>query len=154
MLTNLDFKSTREYRILPRNCCFYLELVYKVESVQADVDFDKVLGIDYGLNNWLTCVSNVGTSFIVNGLRIKSQNQWYNKRVVFLKEDKPTGFWSNRLANLTEKRNRQNRDSMNKVARIAVNHCIQNRIGTIVLGWNKGQKDGANMGKKTNQSFV
>jgi putative transposase len=56
MPSNLDYKSIKEYRILPRNGCFYLELVYKTQSVAADVDLDKVLGIDHGLNNWLTCL--------------------------------------------------------------------------------------------------
>ena len=46
------------------------------------------------------------------------------------------------------------RDAVNKAAKIVVNHCLANRIGTIVFGWNKGQKDGANMGAKTNQKFV
>lgn len=98
MPSNIEYKSIREYRILPRNGQFYLELVYKTESIQADVDFDKVLGIDPGLNNWLTCLSNVGTSFIVDGLHLKSLNQWYNKRVSVLKENQPTGFWSKQLA--------------------------------------------------------
>ena len=154
MPTNLDFKAIREYRILPRNGCFYLELVYKVESVQADVDFSKFLGIDHGMNNWLTCISNVGTSFIVDGLKLKSLNQGYNKRVAFLMGDKPNGFWSKRLESLTEKRNRQMRDAVNKAARIVINHCMENNIGTIIFGWNVGQKNGANMGKKTNQKFV
>ena len=154
MPTNLDFKAIRECRILPRNGCFYLELVYKVESVQADVDFSKFLGIDHGMNNWLTCISNVGTSFIVDGLKLKSLNQGYNKRVAFLMGDKPNGFWSKRLESLTEKRNRQMRDAVNKAARIVINHCMENNIGTIIFGWNVGQKNGANMGKKTNQKFV
>jgi lycopene cyclase CruP len=81
MPSNLEFKAIREYRILPRNGAFYLELIYKVEAVQAEVNVANVLGIDPGLNNWITCVSNVGTSFIVDGLHLKSLNQWYNKRV-------------------------------------------------------------------------
>lgn len=68
--------------------------------------------------------------------------------------DKPNGFWSKRLARLTENRNRTMRDAVNKAARKVVNHCLENKIGTIVFGWNSGQKDGANMGKKTNQKFV
>ena len=152
--SNLDFSKIREYRILPRNGAFYLELIYNVESVQADVDTNNVLGIDPGLNNWLTCVSNVGTSFIVDGLHLKSLNQWYNKRVARLKENQPQGFWSNQLARITEKRNRQMRDAVNKAARIVVNHCIKQRIGTVVFGWNKGQRQNINLGSKTNQSFV
>jgi putative transposase len=154
MPSNLEFKSIREYRILPRNGCFYLELVYKVESAQINVDPSRVLGIDHGINNWLTCINNVGSSFIVDGRHLKSLNQFYNKQVANIKEDKPQGFWSKKLAIITEKRNRQVRDAVNKAARLIINHCIDNQIGTIVFGWNKRQKDGANMGAKTNQKFV
>jgi putative transposase len=154
MPSNLEFKAIREYRILPRNGCFYLELVYKVEPAQVDVDHSRVLGIDHGLNNWLTCLSNVGTSFLVDGLHLKALNQFYNKQVANIKANKPQAFWSKTLANITEKRNRQMRDGINKAARLVINHCIENQIGAIVFGWNKGQKDGANMGAKTNQKFV
>ncbi|MCV3214598.1 IS200/IS605 family accessory protein TnpB-related protein [Plectonema radiosum NIES-515] len=81
-------------------------------------------------------------------------NQWYNKRVSALKENQPQGFWSKQLASITEKRNRQMRDAVNKAARIVVNHCLENKIGTIVFGWNQGQKDSINLGSKTNQKFV
>jgi putative transposase len=154
MPSNLEFKAIREYRILPRNGLFYLELIYKVEAVEADVDAVNMLGIDPGLNNWLTCVSNVGTSFVVDGLHLKSLNQWYNKRVSVLKENQPQGFWSNQLAGITEKRNRQVRDAVNKAARIVLNHCVENRIGSVVFGWNKGQRQEINLGSKTNQKFV
>lgn len=36
MPTNLDYKSIREYRILPRNNCFYLELVYKTDLTKLN----------------------------------------------------------------------------------------------------------------------
>lgn len=140
MPSNLDFKAIREYRILPRNGCFYLEFVYKTTDIQADIDPAKCLMIDRGVDNWLTCASNVGTSFIIDGKHLKSLNQGYNKRVAFLRKGKANGFWSKRLASLTEKRNRQMRDAVNKAARKVINHCLKNRIGTVVFGWNKGQK--------------
>ena len=154
MPSNLDHKAIREYRILPRNGCFYLEFVYKVEVEKSVLDPSNALMIDHGMNNWLTCVSNIGTSFIVDGLWLKSANQWYNKSVSTIKDDKPQGFWSHRLARITEKRNRQMRDAVNKAARIVVNHCLKNGIGKIVFGWNIGQKDSAGMGAKNNQKFV
>jgi len=154
MPSNLEYADIREIRILPRNGCFYAEFVYKAVAVQAAVDCQKVLGIDHGVDNWLTCVSNAGTSFIVDGKHLKSVNQWYNKRVSILMEGKHNGFWSRQLASLTEKRNRQMRDAVNKAARLVVSRCIKSGIGTVVFGWNKGQKDSANMGKKTNQKFV
>jgi putative transposase len=154
MPSNLEFKTIREVRILPRNRQFYAEFVYKNDSIECLLDKSKVLGIDHGVNNWITCVSNAGTSFIIDGLHLKSINQWYNKSIAKIKENKPQGFWSNRLAAITEKRNRQMRDAVNKAARIVINHCIDNQIGFIVFGWNTGQKDNSNMGKKNNQKFV
>lgn len=162
MPSNLDFEDLKEIRLLPRNGCFYAEFVYKLAAVKADVDPIRALGIDHGIDNWLTCVSNVapvgatgvGTSFIVDGLHLKSLNQWYNKRLSVLKEGRPQGFWSKQLAAITEKRNRQVRDAVNKAARMVLNHCLRDRIGTVVFGWNKLQKDGANLGAKTNQKFV
>jgi putative transposase len=152
--SNLDFADIKEIRILPRNRCFYVEFVYKVQPVQVELDASKILGIDHGIDNWLTCLSNAGTSFIVDGKWLKSANQWYNKQVSTLKENQPQGFWSNRLARVTEKRNRQMRDAVNKAARIVINHCLDNKIGTVVFGWNTGQKGRASMGTKTNQKFV
>lgn len=154
MAKNLDFEAIRQVRIVPRNRCFYVEYVYALCSVKADVDPARALGIDHGLNNWLTGVTNTGASFISDGKVLKSLNQWYNKSVSKRMEGKDNGFWSNKLAELTEKRNRQMRHAVNTVARKVINFCLQHRIGTLVFGWNKGQKDGANMGGKTNQKFV
>ncbi|MGK7934488.1 MAG: IS200/IS605 family accessory protein TnpB-related protein, partial [Xenococcaceae cyanobacterium] len=100
------------------------------------------------------CVSNVGTSFIIDGLHIKSMNRWYNKQVSTIKENKPQGFWNNKLAAITEKRNRQVKDGINKAARIVINHCLKNNIGTVIFGWNKRNKDSINIGQKNNSEFV
>ncbi|MDJ0535998.1 MAG: transposase [Xenococcaceae cyanobacterium MO_207.B15] len=152
--SNIDFKDIKELRILPRNKCFYFEFVYKKETEKVKLDSGNVLGIDPGLVNWLTCVSNVGTSFIIDGKHIKSMNRWYNKQLSTIKENKPQGFWNNKLAAITEKRNRQVRDGSNKAARIVINHCLENNIGTVIFGWNKRHKDSINIGKKNNSEFV
>jgi putative transposase len=139
----------------PRNHCFYVEFVYEQKPVNVvKLEQSKILGIDHGVGNWLTCVSNVGTSFIIDGLKLKSVNQWYNKQIANIKEGKPQGFWSNKLVAITEKKNRQMRDAVNKAARIVINHCLNNKIGTVVFGWNEGQKDSSNMGKKNNQKWL
>ena len=152
--SNLEFKEIREIRILPRNGCFYVEWVYELKADQPELDKAKVLGIDHGVDNWLSCISNVGTSFIIDGKHLKSKNQWYNKQIAAIKEGKPQGFWSKKLACITEKRNRQMRDAVNKVARLVINHCLKHAIGRIVFGWNKGQKDSIDIGSKNNQKFV
>jgi putative transposase len=109
--------------------------------------------IDHGMNNWLTCVSNAGASFIVDGKHLKSINQGYNKRVAALMEGQANGYWSKRLARITEKRNRVMRDDTNKATRQVINHGIEHRIGTVIFGWNKGQKYGIDLGCKTNQKI-
>ncbi|WP_367267656.1 transposase [Okeania sp. SIO2C9] len=114
----------------------------------------NVLGIDPGLNNWLICVSNVGKAFIIDGKKVKSQNPWYNKQVAKIKAGKPSDYWDDKLAAITEKRNRQMRDNVNKAAIFVMNWCIEHQIGTIVFGWNQRQKDNINIGKKNNQQFV
>jgi putative transposase len=138
--SNLSFARIKELRILPRNRCFYLEFVYEKQVESPRLEKDNVLGIDPGLTNWLTCVSNIGTSFIVDGLHLKSMNRWYNKQVSTIKEKKPQDFWNNKLAAITEKRNRQMRDGINKAARIVINHCLENSIGTWLT--DKTKKEG------------
>jgi lycopene cyclase CruP len=46
------------------------------------------------------------------------------------------------------------RYAVNKAAKIVINYCLKYRIGNVVFGWNKGHKNGSNMGKKNNQKFV
>lgn len=144
----------KEVQILPRNGNFYAVYVYETQSVVANVDFSKALGIDPGIDNWLTCVSTEGKSFIVDGRQVKSQNQWYNEQVAKLKTGQVQGFWNEELASITERRNRQMRDSINKAARFVINRCLADGIGTIIFGWNQGNKDSINIGKKNNQEFV
>ena len=147
-----------ELRILPRNNEFYAEYVYKHGNAGAtcsfELDCNHALAIDHGLDNWLTCVSTRGKSFIVDGRKLKSINQNYNRRVASHKAGKLAKYWDFELARITEKRNRQVRDAINKAARLVVNHCLQNRIGYVVFGWNEGNKNGINIGTKNNQEFV
>ncbi|XWK91349.1 MAG: transposase [Phormidium sp.] len=154
----VDIKQIVEVRILPRNNEFYVEYVDKHGNDGAtcnlDLDPSHALGIDPGLNNWLTCLSTQGKSFIIDGHKLKSINQNYNRRVSKLKAGKSAKYWDSELARITEKRNRQIRDAINKAARFVINYCWHNRIGHIIFGWNEGNKDGINIGVKNNQEFV
>jgi putative transposase len=147
-----------EVRILPRSDGFYAEYVYQYGNAGASsslqLDRNQALGIDHGGDNWLTCVSTLGASFIIDGRKLKSINQLYNKKVARIKTGKAQGFWNDELGHLTENRNRTMRDAINKAARFIVNYCLEKKIGWIVFGWNTGQKDGSNMGTRNNQNFV
>ena len=146
-----------EVRILPKLGEFYVEYVYFNRGVRCPLnhlDRTQALGIDHGRDNWLTCVSTLGKSFIIDGRKLKSLNLRYNKRVAQLKSGKPEKYWDAELDRVTTQRNHQMRDAINKTARFLVNHCLANKIGTVVFGWNPGQKVGANMSRVQNQQFV
>ncbi len=85
--TNLNWEKVRELQIVPR--AGYFDAVWVCEGKpiqQAELAPSKVLSIDPGLDNWLTCVDPEGNSFIIDGKHLKSLNQWYNKRVATIKE--------------------------------------------------------------------
>ena len=163
---NIHPERIKEVRIFPRNRCFYIEWVYQKEDLEPKLDPKKALGIDPGVKNWLTCVSNSGNSLIVDGKKpnfwnrtlnreVAKHNQgyWSKKRTAHGEETSPCGR-SKKLALMTEKRNRRMRDYINKTARTIANYCINSGIGTVVFGWNQGIKQKSNMGKRNNQNFV
>jgi len=130
MPSNLKFSEIKEIRIVPRNGCFYASDVTEAPKINLKLNYNNVLGIEHGLDNWLTCVSNTGNKGLkplvhnCDGKKVKSQNQWYNKKVSKLKTGKPEAYWDEELAAITEKRNRQMRDNINKAARFIINWCI------------------------------
>ena len=152
--SNLEWGNIKELRFLPRNREFYVEWVYEKPKPEVKIHSKEALGIDPGLDNWLTCVSTIGESFIIDGRKVKSLNQNYNRRVSSLKRGKPQNYWDSELARITEKRNRQIRDAVNKAAKMVVDYCLNKNIGIIVFGWNEGQHQGINIGRKNNQNFV
>ena len=153
--TNIGDNKLCQVRIIPQATCYVVEIIYEKEEQNLGLNKDNVLSIDLGLNNLCSCISNVGiTPFIVNGRIIKSFNQWYNKkRAKFMGSigDKGT---SRKLRWLNNRRNFWIEDKIHKISRYIVNFCKENNIGSIVIGLNKGWKQGINLGKRINQKFV
>ena len=150
-------KSIKEIRIIPilKGKKFKIQYVYEIEEKQLNLNQDETLAIDIGLENLATCISTVGTSFIMNGRAIKSINRLWNKRRAELQSRLPQGqYMSNLIRRLTLKRNNRVNDCIKKTARYIVNHCIEHDIGTIVCGYILDFKRGINLGKKTNQNFT
>jgi putative transposase len=152
---NFESEQIAEVRIVPQNGKLWAEYVYKTQSFKAsNLDYSHALGIDHGVSNWLTCVSTHGKSLIVNGRKVKSINQRYNRFVAKRKQGKDRDYWDEQLDRATHKRNCQMRDAVNKAARLIINYCLKHQIGNIVFGWNDGQKQSINIGKTNNQNFV
>ena len=147
----------KEIRIIPicKGRKFKIQYVYEIEAENLNLNQDEKLAIDIGLENLAACISTVGTSFIMDGRRIKSINRLWNKRRAELQNRLPQGQYTSRLIQrLTLKRNNRTNDCIKKTARYIVNHCIEHNIGTIVCGYNIDFKRGINLGKKNNQNFT
>ncbi|NET82651.1 MAG: IS200/IS605 family element transposase accessory protein TnpB [Moorea sp. SIO1F2] len=119
-----------------------------------NLDYSQAWSFDHGGDNWLTGVSTHGKSLIIDGRKLKSLNQGYARLVAKYKAGKPDFYWDANLDRVQRKRNNQIRDAINKAARFIVNRCLQDRIGNLIIGWNEGQKNSLNMGKRGNQNFV
>lgn len=77
----LKDKTVKEIRIIPKQNARFFEVQYVYEKEISNGTYNKnnALAIDLGINNLMTCVANDGKSFIIDGKRIKSVNQYANK---------------------------------------------------------------------------
>ena len=123
-------------------------------DVNPNLDYTQAWSFDHGGTNWLTGVSTLGKSFILDGKKLKSINQGYCRLVAKYKQGKSEFYWDSNLDRIQRKRNNQIRDAINKASRFIINRCLKDGIGNIVHGWNQGQKKGSKMGKRGNQNFV
>lgn len=153
-------KKVKEIRIIPKAKARFFEIqyTYEAEYIQRNLNTDNVLAIDLGINNFVTAVSSEGRSFIIDGRRLKSINQWFNKENARLQSIKDKQHFgketTNRQKALARDRNNKVNDYMNKAARMVINYCIDNNIGTLVVGYNETWKQGCSLGKSNNQNFV
>lgn len=153
-------KKIKEIRIIPKaNARFFeIQYIYEAECVQRNLNTPNALALDLGINNLVTAVSSKGETFIIDGRRLKSINQWLNKENARLQSIKDKQHFGKKTTNRQKKiaRNRNNKvnDYMSKVARKVIDYCIKNDIGTLVVGYNETFQRGSNIGKQNNQNFV
>ena len=154
----LEGKTIKEVRICPIHSGMYFKIqyCYLQEAEPQDVSADNVLAIDIGLENLATCVTSTGTAFIMDGRKLKSMNQYWNKQKAYYQSiaDKQGQKKTHRLHALAKKRNHRTQDYIRKVTRYIINYCIAHRIGTIVCGYNGDFKRSMDLGKMTNQQFT
>lgn len=153
-------KKVKEIRIIPKaNARFFeIQYIYEVECVQRNFNTNHALALDLGINNLVTAVSSKGKSFIIDGRKLKSINQWFNKENVRLQSIKEKQHFgkknTNRQKVIAHDRNNKVNDYMNKVVRKIIDYCISNDIGTLVVGYNETFQRSPHLGKTNNQNFV
>lgn len=156
---NLNADTIKEVRIHPKfnGRYFEIEYVYESKLENTKLDDNNALAIDFGLDNLATCVTNTGSSFIIDGKKLKSYNQWWNKenaRLQSIKDLQHIKGVTHKQFLITRKRNNRMNYYMFKTARIIINYCIEHNIGNVVVGYNPDWKRNINIGGKNNQNFV
>lgn len=137
---------------------FNLYITYEEnkKEVKNNVNKNKYVAIDLGINNFASFVDSSGRSYLVNGKPLKSYNRQFNKRNAGLKselEKKNGKKWSRRLETLNQKRYWWIDNYFNQVASKLMKYCAANQIGNLILGYNKNWKQDLNIGKVNNQKF-
>ncbi len=172
----LKDKIIKEVRIHPKYSArwFEIEYIYEDEKIETSVAPNNAIAIDLGVNNLCACIDTDGHQFLIDGKRLKSINQWYNKRNAQLQSSKdqqrcdPADFQSakerapregiksftKKQARLNQWRNNCVRDYLNKAAKVIINHCLEHQIGKLIVGYNPGIKQEINIGRTNNQNFV
>ena len=151
----------KEVKAKPYHNIFIVYLTFddgKPEPVMKEHS-ERICAIDFGVENLAAITNNVGLPCLLfKGGVLKSQNQWYNRRMAEIKSKQTTGT-TNKFEPTAEsqvvclKRENQVVDFSRKLCKRIVDWCVQNNIDTIVVGNNSGWKQNINIGKKNNQEF-
>ena len=134
----------------------------KAESPEAPENPVRILGIDLGVDNLIAAAGNYsGTPFLIRGGYMKSMNRWFNKQRARLLSELTKGKNSShsiknskRLDAISRKRDERIRDFFCKCAHYICRRAVKDGVEVIVIGHNKGIKDGVGFRKKDNQNFV
>ena len=156
--TNIRIKTkvhdVQQVRIVPQNNVIVVEVLYKVNCKINNFDIRKYCGVDFGLNNLMSCGFSDVRPMLINGKPLKSINWYYNKKKAELQSLLKNKYTSKRIANLTIRRNNKVNDYLHKSSRLFINYLVSNDITDVVIGYNKEWKQGINIGRVNNQNFV
>lgn len=158
-ITQLPALKTRvnnicQVRIIPNSDHFTIEVVYEKEEVSAQNYNGKWMGIDLGMNNLATCVTN-DSATIYNGKPLKAVNHFYNKRKSKLQTKLPKNrFSTKRIQRLTNSRNNKIQNYIHQISYKIIKQAENEGITKIIIGNNKNWKQKINLGKNTNRNFV
>ena len=152
-------KNVKIIKIVPKANARYFEIQYVYEAIETrrELNHNNALGVDLGINNLATCATNTGKTFIIDGRKLKSINQWYNKenaRLQSIKDKQNYKRVTKRQKAVALRSNNRVNDYMSKAARLIINYCLIHDIGVLVCGYNADFQRESDMGKVNNQNFV
>ena len=156
--TKVSWEDLDCVRMVPRGSGYVIEVVYRAEIKQAIVDPALIAAIDLGVDQLATITSNKPgfVPRLYNGRPLKDLNHLYNQQRARYQQhlariERKT---SRKLDRITTKRNRRVKAYLHTASRRIIDLLVEEGIGTVVIGLNKGWKQEVDMGKRNNQAFV
>ena len=155
----LEDKKIKEIRIIPKfNARFFeIQYTYEIQEEEIKLNTNNALAIDLGVNNLCTCVTNTGKSFIIDGRKLKSINQFFNKqnaKLQSIKDKQSIKRQTKQQFLISRKRKNRVDDYINKTCKYIINYCLTNDIGTLIIGYNQSFQNKTNLGRRNNQIFT
>lgn len=155
-------KKIHQIRIVPKKEEYYIEFSYSTKEEPIITSSEEIIGIDLGISNLMAIGSSKRCGYIIDGKRLKSIYQYYNKQKSYYQSKLPKDIYqTKRLISLRNRLETKVEDYLNKAVFQVMRYCKEEGIGRIVIGWNKGIKEGGIKNKeakgkdkhKVNQSF-
>lgn len=155
----LEDKKIKEIQIIPKfNARFFeIQYTYEIQEENIKLNTNNALAIDLGVNNLCTCVTNTGKSFIIDGRKLKSINQFFNKqnaKLQSIKDKQNIKKQTKQQYLISRKRKNRIDDYINKTCRYIISYCLINDIGILVIGYSQSFQNKTNLGKRNNQIFT
>ncbi|GGM37493.1 transposase [Paraliobacillus quinghaiensis] len=137
----------------------YTYEVYVAQMKKKSTATINALGCDLGVDRLLSCATNKGDTFLIDGKKLKSINQYFNKSISNLQQKNIENGISkrmitNKIADLWNKREAQINGYFSQAVGLLFKKVKELNIDTVVVGYNAGWKQASDMGKKNNQQFV
>ena len=149
----------KEVQVKPYYGKILLVLVLETEDLPVSGKKPYLAGIDFGTDNIAAIVSTDHASRIYKGGAVLSKNRDFHKRKaeaagIITKGTERKHADSARLRRLSLHHDCFMKDMMHKISTDIVRYCAEHGVGTIVMGVNRGWKQGSDMGKVNNQNFT
>ena len=152
----IDPESVQQIDIIKtQNKTIKILIIYSTDKVPLKEDNNRVLGIDLGLNNLMSVVSNTNDfkPLIYDGKYLKSVNQFCNKQVSNLKS-LSKNLSTKRICSIYRNRMNKINSCLHRYSSDLINQAVSNNFNTIVIGKNTSWKQEINLGRRNNQNFV
>ena len=157
----LRLSNLKEITIKPFYDTYKICIVTETKNIDTNLNLNisNILGVDVGVDNFLTTNNNCGLApFIINGKIMKSYNRYFNQQFAKFKSElskssKEKLYSSDKIDKLNKHRTNYFLDKMHKISTYVIDYCVNNNIGTIVVGKNNSWKQNSNIGRVNNQHF-